>query len=273
MSIPGGFESPEVTFVESWNDYSEILTRSLGEFFSTDYVFRGQRSSEHRLESSFDRRFKGLSSERRRAIARNLEEVFRDTALRNEIISSERISVDLGLCQHYGLATRLLDWSESRYVAAFFAFAGLEAQYLSSLDAEADDHHFVSVFALDVASPVCDDERLEVIRPEYSPSSDRLRRQRGLFTLNKTEYSSLEEYSERYLLDNPDDCKRAPLVRFDIPVSEARKALRDLHEMRISHSELFPGFEGVAKETMLAEWLSRPLKVSRKGVAPGLTAR
>lgn len=259
MTVEGDamIDCPVVISVERWPDFAERINEQIGELFSHRFVFRGQRSSRFALASSFDRRYGSLSFDRRRVIEGNLLDLYREAVVRHGLSDGDDVTYPLG--QHFGLPSRLLDWSESRYIAVFFAFAGLEDQFLSHADAsEAGPGENVSVFALDTASPVIDDERLKLIAPKYSAANPRLTAQLGLFIQNKTQKNTIEEYISEYMAESPDAVRVAPLYRFDIPIREARGALRDLAEMGISYSRLFPGLEGAAKEAKLDDWLGTP---------------
>lgn len=118
-----------------------------------------------------------------------------------------------------------------------------------------DKKRKVSVFALDVEGPLIDKDHIELIVPPFKRSNERLRRQRGLFTRNRTDMLCIEDFLRWQMENESDEFARPSLWRFDMPASQARIALRDLAEMRISSTELFPGLEGAAKKTMLEEWL------------------
>ena len=251
----------KVIAVPSWGDFPSAVSLQLGEVFSSNFIFRGQSSSTFSLVSSFDRRYGTFTSAKRRQVYKNLETLFSRIADRDHVEAPAETVELMALAQHFGLTTRMLDWSESRYVGCFFAFTSLALSYRSSLDVElveSEIEECVSVFAIDCSSSVWNEEGVAIKRPP-SGSNDRVRRQRGLYTLNRSEHLSIEEYVASYIAANGDDVDRYPLYRFDIPAREARSALRDLHEMRISHSELFPGLEGIARETMLLEWLGGPI--------------
>lgn len=243
-----------------WSDFSRRVDRELGEVFigTGRYVFRGHSNSRHRLVSYFDRMFSGMGDEQRRRVHSRLGDLFRVTAEYNRIDLPTAEHDLWALAQHYGLATRMLDWSESRYVAAFFAFSALRREFPTALDVENDKNgRNVAVYALDTASPVwASDGGVRVVRSGSLGENERLRRQRGVFTVNYSDVRSVEEFAKRYISRNREEVDRSPIYRFDLPMKEARRALRDLHEMRISHAELFPGLDGIAQESMLREWLS-----------------
>lgn len=264
-----GDECPVVVFIDKWSKFSQKVNECVGEFLTGRFVFRGQRDSGFRLESSFDRRYGKLSVDRRRTIESNLLAYYREAVARQELWPHQEMreveEVILATGQHFGLPTRWLDWTDSRYIAAFFAFAGLEDHYLSHADAaEESEDRRVAIFALDIASPVLDQERLRLIQPKFTEQNPRMTAQLGLFVQNRTLKASIEECILEYMDGNADDVVAPPLYRFDLPVREARIALRDLAEMGISYSRLFPGLEGAAREAKMDDWLGTPVPRSRE---------
>lgn len=251
-------DCPVVVAIDQWSDFSARINENIGEFLTGRFVFRGQRDSGFSLVSSFDRRYRELSFDRRRNIESSLLAHYREAVSRHGLGAYEDVTLSMG--QHFGLPTRWLDWTESRYIAAFFAFAGLEDKYLSHSDAaEVSEDLRVAVFALDTSSPVIDDERLRLIQPKFTDSNPRMTAQLGLFLQNRTLRASVEECIHEYMAASLDSMGIAPLYRFDLPIREARVALRDLAEMGISYSRLFPGLEGAAKEAKLDDWLGTPV--------------
>lgn len=216
------------------------------------YVFRGQSCSSWSLTSGFDRRNGGLSPAAARRKYELMMERFREVAPRYGALGSsifnERFSawdrLDArdyeALAQHHGLPTRLLDWTTSLYVGAFFAFS----------EAERCSTGMVSIWALDIARTLenFSPDHLEYVKDFYSENVRQLW-QMGVFTSNKTPKLKLEQLfeSDSGFYDAALADQAPLLVRLDLPVSEAERVLDDLNMMRINSLTLFPGLDGVIR--------------------------
>ena len=106
---------------KNW-DEARDFARSLT---SRGWAFRGHADASWKLEHSFERHWARLGINRPRAqyeVERELLAEVKAVALSDGSTNIDADSPDwLGLLQHYGCPTRLLDVTESFYVAAFFA--------------------------------------------------------------------------------------------------------------------------------------------------------
>ncbi len=105
-------ELQEALFADAWN-------AELGRFRSR-YAFRGLSDKNYRLETTL-MRLGGPYANLERHLLRN----FKKYARRN-VVEQDSIWHWLSVAQHYGLPTRLLDWTYSPYVALHFATANIE---------------------------------------------------------------------------------------------------------------------------------------------------
>ena len=128
------------------------------------------------------------------------------------------------LARHQGLPSALMDWTESPYVAAFFAFA----------DCTDADGSQVALWMLD-RTQIAKAPEVEII-DDYSllRFNERAIRQRGIFVRLGTG-KPLEQLVS------------GALTKVLIPARQYQAALTELDEMTINATYLFPDMEGAAR--------------------------
>jgi len=234
----------EVVHSRSWQEFkTKLLERLYGSdpFSRGIYLFRGQRDSNWALKSSYDRWFDrtDLPESQRVVVTEQLLAQFqRDVAGLSSFEGFQDRTRFLALAQHYGLPTRLLDWTESPYIASFFAFAEVLEERSSSAT--------VAIMALDTRSYVWNGRGVTLmsVPPERNM---RLHNQDGKFTLLESAATCLEDHLQPLAAEEP-----WPLYKFVIPANEARLALSELDIMGINACRVYPDLQGCSLSAKLA---------------------
>lgn len=220
---------------ESWNGFLDFFHHENALKENNGYVFRGHASENWKLESTLKRKIHETGNEK---IEQKVLEAFKKHCLGRRGHNPSNLSESewWALGQHFGLDTPLLDWSDSPYVAAFFAF--------NSENSETDN---VVVWLLsknsnenDGVKDLKSEHHMEFLTP-YLDENARLINQRGLFVRTPnmicvTEWiKSLKETGTVFL------------ARILIPRTEKDFALDSLDKMNINEFTLFPDLSGSAK--------------------------
>jgi hypothetical protein len=231
----------ETVRLASWEEFKGSVFQSLfrePRFAPGRFLFRGHGRGDWKLMTSFDRWYQiwgKPGGANKFELAIDLVRAFVGACeihgLRSNLKPEDPESI--ALAQHYGVPTRLLDWTESPYIAAFFA-------YYDHLRLETDSHDTVAVWALDKSAPMWTEDYGVTVIKAYSFNNERLRNQSGVFTLSRTPFDTLEEYVEKQLSLEP------VLFRFLLPASDVTAALADLSAMGITPGRMFADLEGAA---------------------------
>jgi hypothetical protein len=250
--------SPEIPNWEGFKSYVATLHPVRGR-----YLFRGHRDATWTLKSRFDRQFSETPIEHREHVQESLISHFRRECEHFPGYADDLKdhAQCLALAQHHGLPTRLLDWTESPYIAAYFAFH-------DHLVNDGSRTTSVAIWLLNqtLAHYWSGENGVTLIAPAAS-HNERLHRQKGWFTHARVPYPTLEEYvaavsasvtsrrSTRTAQPHPD-----PLTKLTLPADQAERALSDLDLMGINARAVFADLPGAAQSAYLRtviDWMHK----------------
>jgi hypothetical protein len=265
------------TVVRSWNELQNALfedawNMELGRFRSR-CAFRGLSDINYRLETTL-MRLGGTFAELERHLLRN----FKKYAHR-DVVSRDSVWHWLAVAQHFGLPTRLLDWTYSPFCAMHFATSSIEkfdtegviwaVNYVRTHRLLPDSLRFqleregANVFTVEMLSESVDSLK-ELARLSEAPFTiffeppsidDRIANQFAFFSAMSDPEALLDDWLERH----------PGLARKIIIPAALKWEIRDkLDQANITERVLFPGLDGLSK------WLKRHYSPRQDGVSADL---
>jgi hypothetical protein len=226
------------------------------------FIFRGHHKENYKLKSSIQRAFEILG------IQKNWRNA-RENAIIKDFMSQSHSYLNhlpdgnnqyewLSIMQHSGAPTRLLDWTYSPFIAAFFALERLDDNCVifqldrdrlettnRSKEERIGDTFENILFKNSTNNRLIYSGLQEDFVFLYEPTmrNERLVAQQGIFLIPSTTERSIQEI----ILE--DEEYRECIVRyvFKMGEDEKRDAVRVLRSMNIDNFRLFPGIDGLSR--------------------------
>jgi hypothetical protein len=244
--------------VSGWSDLERIVAVPPHNSNIGQVIYRGHRRHDWQLAPGLSRAFDGGA----------IPEEWADGILRKFKLSMRGRGFDFNgfeddevwaIGQHFGLATPMLDWTESAFVALFFAFSDGDRP-------EEKENPTRAIFclnrsALDGALPGF------FFEPQFGNNS-RLVNQAGLFTVTSPGAENPVSEIINALVDagvidpdNPQELSQF-ICKIHIPNEDRVSCLAMLRKMNIHHASLFPDPGGAS--SYCNDWLSRAVAERRE---------
>lgn len=277
------FEYTDLGWVASFEEFLRSFFRLRRRINNNKLWFRGQPVATDRLlptigrEHEYGRRFKIFSPENERWLLHRF---------RRRAYPHERRVLKAGealfLARHYGLPTRLLDWTANALFGLYFACVEkpnasaalwairrvresvtLDAFTLAEIGSEEELFKRYGRDAKRAQRGTVTVEAVKIVDPFYS--SPRILAQDGAFTFHSNPWRPLESYADvLFSRENLDICA---LYRWRIRARKKPDVIAQLSGLGITHRMVFPDLDGIARSIWETEvlWRGTARTLQRRG--------
>jgi len=229
----------------SWVDFKSEVIKQISQYRT--YIYRGQSNSQWTLSTTMHRTGQ----------LRNHNDfiVYFETILpfvqepietwdgsRRDLTNPLHLAQFLAFLQHNGFPTPLLDWTFSPYVAAYFAFEGINHFY--------PQYDKVAIYAFNQAEWLkaykqtydykVEEAHVTLLNPTYRGNPKQMFQQGTFIFTNQNSIEGHIKHNEK----NPGQF----LQKYEISAKERSVVFKDLNAMNITAMQLAPSIESVCKK-------------------------
>jgi FRG domain len=231
----------------SWDDYKKQASNDIA--LKGALIYRGQKNVNWNLSTTIHRT----------AIVKNPHDLkfYADVHLKNvhsaieawvgrtwNLNNSTELAEFLAYLQHNGFPTPLLDWTLSPYIAAYFAFEGInhfspqkENVAIYAFDRFAWNDKVKQSYTFDNYA-----DNVSLLYPRIF-GNHKLAVQQGCFMFSNV--TNIEEHIKSHEVGD-----QKFLTKYEIDIRERPKIMRELSLMGISAIQLMPSVESVCKKAL-----------------------
>ena len=247
--------------VPSWKEF-KIFVDELSE----NWAFRGQADVRWNLRNAIERTdFRTLHPGVEAEFVAEFQRGARNYLSKDEL--PEHLIEWLALMQHHGAPTRLLDFTKSPYIAAYFAFEQCMAIEDSYVAVWAINFDFLRNRALNILSTEFEEDiklnnnliNERLFEKIFSQNNRNLVfpvepfRMNRRYSLQQSIFVSTGTFAEAFMnqLDFLGEETQKAVIKIELPTSLQKEVLRDLQRMNLNRASLFPDLDGYAASLRL----------------------
>jgi len=242
--------------LKSWTEYKSFVSSLSG-----NWVFRGQQSAHWDLRNAIERTdfihlYKGIELDFLAEFQRGARNYL------NKDETPEHIIEWLALMQHHGAPTRLLDFTRSPFIAAYFAYEQCSVKHnanigIWTINVKHLKDRSLEILSKNFSEAVSESKNLineKLFEKIYYENNSRLVfpiepfRMNRRYSLQQSVFVSTgtgEEPFMQQLTFLGDDISKA-VIKIELPAALQKEVLRDLQRMNLNRASIFPDLDGYA---------------------------
>jgi hypothetical protein len=232
----GGESSVLNAEIKSWEEFTTFV-RTLEPY---QFAFRGHADNRWRLRTAFHRAGRSYLF---RFMAQDVSALHRHlsglTTHRFNLLDPIDYAAFLNLAQHHGYPTPILDWTQSPFVAAYFAFRDAKPSSEKVRIFILEDRTWNTLERAPGLMPGF--THMTLLEP-LAINNPRALPQQSISAI--TNINDLETYIETIERQTTKSYLRV----IDLPIAERKRAMQDLALMGITAGSMFPGLDGACQQ-------------------------